>query len=158
MTIARVEFERSYDLPRTIVWEALLDPDLLAGWLAEARVDPRVGGRFDLSWQTRHGLADTEGVIARLDFPVRLDIDTSNIGRLEFSLEELPDGTRGTATRLHVSIDAATEPRFLATTRAYWRCNLDQLEELLRGHPVDWENWERDRGPVWSGYLAEESA
>jgi hypothetical protein len=29
---------------------------------------------------------------------------------------------------------------------------LDQLEELLRGHPVDWANWDRDRMGTWTEY------
>ena len=38
---------------------------------------------------------------------------------------------------------------------AAWRIRLDQLDELLRGHPVDWDNWERDRGADYEIYLSE---
>ena len=45
-----LEFERAFDLPASIVWDALIDPVLLEGWLADATVDPRVGGEYRLAW------------------------------------------------------------------------------------------------------------
>jgi hypothetical protein len=36
---------------------------------------------------------------------------------------------------------------------AYWLTDLDQLADLLRGHPVDWAHWERDQADTWSAHL-----
>ena len=150
-------FSRSYDLPAAIVWDALVDEVLVEGWLAAARIDPREGGLYWLGWQSGGSLAPTNGTITVFDAPHGLTIDTDNIGTLEFVLESVPGGTRGSATDLHLTIRVDTEPRMLASTRAYWQSNFDQLEALLRGHPVDWSTWQRDRGEAWAVYLREAS-
>ncbi|HEX4442212.1 MAG TPA: SRPBCC domain-containing protein [Galbitalea sp.] len=151
--MSELEFSRDYDLPPAIVWDALVDEVLVEGWLAAARIDLRVGGVYWLNWQTGGGLAPTNGVIEAIVVARRLAIDTDNIGHLEFVLEPLPDGTRGEGTLLALNITVDTEPRLLASTYAYWLSNFDQLEDLLRGHPVDWATWQRDRGEAWSRYL-----
>ena len=50
------------------------------------------------------------------------------------------------------------DARFRAPVVASWRTRLDQLEQLLRGHPVDWEHWQRDHGADYEQYLAEARA
>jgi uncharacterized protein YndB with AHSA1/START domain len=157
VTTSDLEFSRGYDLPVSIVWDALVDEVLVEGWLAAARIDPRVGGEYLLHWMSGASLAPTNGVITAIEPRVRLAIDTDNIGSLEFVLEPVPGGTRGTATELHLTIRVDTDPRLLASTHAYWQSNFDQLESLLRGHPVDWANWQRDRGQAWAEYLHEAS-
>lgn len=149
----RLAFVTDYDLPREIVWDALLDADLVGGWLAEAVIEPRLGGPFDLSWVGPTPLAPTRGEITRIDDLEALGIDTSNIGRLLFELHDLPGGTRGGATRLHLTVQTPSEPRFSPNIAAHWRTNLEQLGDLLRGHPVDWANWERDRGETWNAHF-----
>jgi len=148
-----LSFTRDYDLPVEIVWDALVDPDLMAGWLADATIDLRVGGVFDLTWSGPTYLQATRGEIVDVEAFEFLAITTSNIGDLSFSLEVLEGGTRGGATRLTVRIVTDVEPRFTPTIRAHWLTNLDQLEDLLRGHPVDWAHWERDRGAAWNRYF-----
>jgi uncharacterized protein YndB with AHSA1/START domain len=152
-----LEFSRGYDLPVSIVWDALIDEDLVEGWLAAARIDPRVGGLYWLGWQGGASLAPTNGTITALEDRRRLAIETDNIGTLEFTLVGIDGGTRGSSTDLHLSIAVDTDPRMLATTYAYWQSNFDQLEGLLRGHPVDWSTWQRDRGDAWAAYLREAS-
>jgi uncharacterized protein YndB with AHSA1/START domain len=151
--MSELEFSRDYDLPPAIVWDALVDEVLVEGWLAAARIDPRVGGLYWLNWQSGASLAATNGTITELDAPRHLGIETDNIGVLDFALTETPDGTRGSGTLLRLRIRVDTEPRLLASTRAYWLSNFDQLEDLLRGHPVDWATWQRDRGDAWARYL-----
>jgi uncharacterized protein YndB with AHSA1/START domain len=148
-----LSFTRDYDLPVEIVWDALIDPDLVAGWLADAVIEPRIGGAFDLTWLGPTYLAATRGEITDLEPYVLLAVTTSNIGDLTFTLEPLEGGTRGGATRLHVRVVSDAEPRFAANIRAHWLTNLDQLEDLLRGHPVDWAHWERDRGASWNAHF-----
>jgi uncharacterized protein YndB with AHSA1/START domain len=53
--------------------------------------------------------------------------------------EELPGGTRGTSTRVTVEV-RLPDPRFAGAIRETWQMRLDQLENLLRGHPVVWES------------------
>ena len=152
-----LRFSRSYDLPVAIVWDALVDDVLVEGWLATARIDPGEGGLYWLGWQCGTSLAPTNGTITAFEPPRRLAIDTDNIGTLEFLLESVSGGTRGTSTELSLTIRVDTEPRLLASTRAYWQSNFDQLEALLRGHPVDWSTWQHDRGEAWAAYLREAS-
>jgi uncharacterized protein YndB with AHSA1/START domain len=154
---SELQFVRPYDLPVAIVWDALVDEVLVEGWLASARIDAREGGLYWLGWQGGASLAPTNGTITTFDPPRCLGVETDNIGTLEFTLESVPGGTRGTSTQLRLSIVVDTEPRLLASTRAYWLSNFDQLEDLLRGHPVDWSTWQRDRGEMWATYLREAS-
>jgi uncharacterized protein YndB with AHSA1/START domain len=158
----QLEFSRDYDLPAAIVWDALIDDVLVEGWLATARIEPQLGGMYWLDWQSGTSLAASNGVIT--DFappeahdPGRLTIETDNIGTLEFVLTSIPGGTRGSATLVELRILVNTEPRLLASTYAYWNSNFDQLEDLLRGHPVDWSRWQLDRGEAWARYLRDAS-
>ena len=107
------DLERLIDLPRAIVWDALLDPVLVEGWLHPAarllagdvheRVDP-----------APHATAVLETTL-------------EPFGRLRFELDERDGGTRGTSTFLR-----------LQAASAGWDDRIDGLENLLRGHPVDW--------------------
>jgi uncharacterized protein YndB with AHSA1/START domain len=152
---AELVFERVIDLPREIVWDALVEPELVSGWLAEARIDARVGGRYDLQWMHPAPFPATSGTITELYPPGRLVVETSNAGILAFDLDDLDGGTRGRSTGFSLRVTIAMEPVFSRTMSAYWLTDLDQLEDLLRGHPVDWENWDRDRGDSWSQHLGE---
>ena len=153
MADGELAFSREFDLPPVIVWDALVDDVLVEGWLAVARVEPRVGGSYWLDWQSGSSLPATSGIITVFDAPLRLRIETDNIGSLDFSLTPTTGGSRGSGTLLRLTIRVDTEPRLLASTRAYWLGNFDQLEALLRGHPVDWSTWQRDRGPAFEDYL-----
>lgn len=152
MSRTELTFSREYDLPPSIVWDALVDPDLVSGWLAVADIDPSEGGRYDLSWRSG-GRGETKGVIETLVEDQLLEIETDNVGFFLFRLERRAGGTRGSSTFLTIIVDTDTHPRFLPIVEAYWRSNLDQLEGLLRGYPVDWDHWDRDRLPVWEEYL-----
>ena len=106
--------DRRIDLPRAIVWDALLDPVLVEGWLhPTARlVDGDVGERVDPA-------PGETAVLATVLEP---------FGELRFELDELDGGTRGTSTAFRMS----------AERPAGWPDRIDDLENLLRGHPVDW--------------------
>ena len=153
MSGSELTFTRDYDLPVEIVWDALVDADLMIGWLAEATIEPRVGGVFDLTWIGPTYLAPTRGEITALEPYELLSVTTTNIGDVTFALEVLEGGTRGGATRMTVHIVTDVERRFTRAICAHWLTNLDQLEDLLRGHPVDWAHWERDRGAAWNLYF-----
>ena len=145
-----MDLVREIDLPRVIVWDALIDPDLVSGWLAPAEIEPIAGGIYNLVWPHRPTYADTFGRIVLLQHPERLHIDTTNLGRIEFSLESVEGGFRDTGTRLQVTLDLGTDGmEGVAPTAsvgdeqivADWMTNLDQLEELLHGRPTDWRTW-----------------
>jgi len=51
--------------------------------------------------------------------------------------EEVVGGTRGSSTRITVEV-TVPDPRFSRAIEQTWQTRLDQLENLLRGHPTDW--------------------
>ena len=130
--------EREVDLPRTIVWDALVDADLVSGWLAEAVIVPEIGGEYNLTWLHRLGEPDTFGRIVALQHPELLIVDTTNLGLLEFTLTELPGGLRGTATTVRVEVGMEGDAALAERIQNQWQTNLDQLAELLAGRPADW--------------------
>jgi uncharacterized protein YndB with AHSA1/START domain len=148
----QLAFEREIELSPAIVWDALVDQELVSGWLAEARIAPVAGGRFELVWLYSTDQPPTSGTIVDYQEPRLLVVDTDNRGRLEFRLDELAGGRRGTSTRLRLTATIELDAAFLPRVKANWMISLDQLEELLRGHPVDWANWDRDQIGIWAGY------
>lgn len=149
-----VDLVREIDLPRVIVWDALVDPELVSGWLAQADIEPIPGGIYNLVWTHRRHVGDTFGRIAVLQHPERLIVETTNFGRLSFELEAVEGGFRDTATRLRFTLeptgsespaDLPDDPAANAQLLADWSANLDQLEELLHGRPVDWREWTQRR-------------
>jgi uncharacterized protein YndB with AHSA1/START domain len=148
-------FEQVYDLPPEIVWDALVDADLVSGWLAEADIDPRIGGRFDLEWRHFEPVRTTTGEIVELLELHELVVETDNFGTTALRLSELPTGARGRSTRLSVRVDALADLQFTPMIAATWRVSLEQLDELLHGHPVDWRNWKTERSARWVELLDE---
>lgn len=104
--------ERLIDLPRAIVWDGLVDPVLVEGWFdPELRL---VGGEPAVVVLERHD-------------PELLRVRIAEVGEVAFAADEVAGGTRGRSTRLRIT-GAVAGPEEL----------LDRLENLLRGHPVDW--------------------
>lgn len=152
MPALHLAFEREIGLSPAIVWDALVDQELVSGWLAQARIDPVEGGRFDLAWMYSTDQPPTSGTIAEFRQPRLLAVDTDNRGRIEFRLDEIAGGSRGVSTRLGLVVVLELDAAFAPRVKANWMISLDQLEELLRGHPVDWANWDRDHIGVWMEY------
>jgi uncharacterized protein YndB with AHSA1/START domain len=130
----RVLVAREIDLPVVIVWDALVDEILLSGWLAETTMDAHIGGAVTLDWHD--GGAASVGTVTALDPLERIVIDTNNRGVIEFTVTELEGGTRGSGTRVDVTIEAGADPRFARSD--LWSARLENLAGLVRGHPVDW--------------------
>jgi hypothetical protein len=111
---------RDYDLPRSIVWDAFVDADLVEGWLP-----PR----------------SLAGEVTALEPLERMVVEVDGGIILDFRLLELQGGTRGTGTQVTViATGYESEPEASAT----WGEYLANLERLLRGHPVDWSHWQGD--------------
>lgn len=122
---------RELDLPRAIVWEALVDPVLVSGWLHPRS---RLLDGEQLEFREPESSA-TEAV---------LEVRSAEFGEVRIELVPLAGGTRGEATSLTLVVAGDWGRR--ADREALWSLRLDQLEELLRGHPVDWSGWaERHR-------------
>ncbi|MBI5160095.1 MAG: hypothetical protein HY996_01535 [Micrococcales bacterium] len=128
--------ERRLELPREIVWEALVDPVLAEGWL---HPDAR--------------LAEAS-VVTLWDEPAAIESDSPALGHVRISLADLPGGSRDRSTGLAIELLDVPE-RERPAAFAMWSTRVDQLGTLLRGHPVDWDHWERDRRSDYDAYLAE---
>ncbi len=118
-----VELEREIDLPRGIVWEALVDPFLVAGWLHPA--EKLVTGTTPVLFAE----PDTPRM------PAVLHVVSPVFGDLRFELRARSGGTRGERTVLTLRLPG----RGAADGTALWELRLDALSELLRGHPVEWD-------------------
>lgn len=109
--IHRITLVTDIELPPAIVWDALVDPELLEGWLGAV-----------------------PGDVAEIEPPVRLRTVGPADGDTTFELEPIEGGLRGMSTRLRVTADSG-RGHAAGELRALWRDRLDALEELLRGHP-----------------------
>ena len=98
MPLLTIRLDRVVPFSPVIVWDALVDADLVAGWLGDARIEPVVGGRYDLAWLGTPEITATSGKITRLEQPTSLVVVTDAHGTLDFSLTEVPGGPRGTST------------------------------------------------------------
>jgi uncharacterized protein YndB with AHSA1/START domain len=156
MTGSVFSFQREYEFAPVIVWDALIDHDLVSGWLGEAKIDLVIGGRYDVRWVARPGGLALEGVIRQLDEAATLEVDSAERGSFLIELEAFEGGSRGVGTLVKVTVRTPTEAVFVAQTRADWLTGLEQLEELLHGHPVDWSRWETDRYETWARHVGEE--
>jgi uncharacterized protein YndB with AHSA1/START domain len=146
-------FEREFDVSPGVVWDALIDQDLVVGWLAEATIEPQRGGRYDLVWLSSASYPPTRGTIVTIDEPEHLVISTDNRGTIDYRLEDLADIDRVRGTRVTITVCVDVEAAFSPRVSADWMITLDQLGDLLRGHPVDWAHWDRDHVAAWRGYL-----
>ena len=122
-----MRIERVIDLPRVIVWDALVDPVLVEGWLHPELL--LVGG--EPAVELRERVDPSAGADAVLR--VRGD----ELGELRLTLAERAGGTRGSSTVVTVDVQLP-DPRFDGALRQSWQTRLDQLENLLRGHPTVW--------------------
>ena len=137
---AILNFQRRIDLPPIIVWDALVDPDLLAGWLGEVRISADGSPGIRILWPGSESRQSTTGNVTAVEAPRRLRIETDNRGIIECTLATIPGGLRGSSTELDLRIDAGIENAFVTNVRNEWQTSLDRLERLLHGYPVDWAN------------------
>ncbi|MCS0497993.1 hypothetical protein [Protaetiibacter mangrovi] len=130
--VEAIRLARQIDLPRAIVWEALVDPVLVSGWL-----HPHEGlleGSTPLEFREPDDpQADAQLAVASPTF-----------GTVRVRLLRVEGGTRGESTRLEVRVSDVWGRR--DDRAALWELRLDQLEDLLRGHPVDWARWPEEHG------------
>jgi uncharacterized protein YndB with AHSA1/START domain len=155
-------FGRLIDLPRGIVWDALVDPVLVSGWLGDAEIDAVAGGRFDLRPGAPAGRRPIEpgrAVIGAIAAPVELAIESAADlngvrTRVRFALEDVPGGPRDRSTALTVTVSSTAPFPHPERTSAAWLTHLDVLRDLLHGHPADWDSWATDWEPTWQTHHA----
>jgi len=149
-----VRYERRLRHSPERVWQALTEPKELSGWLADADLEPAVGGRVELRWLNtdEHGnSAVARGTVTAFDPPRLLELDTDIHGRLRWELS--PDGD-GCVLVLVADISHVPSD-FLLKVLAGWHTHLDFLAEALDGQRVDWPNWPLDRWQeIHDGYAA----
>jgi uncharacterized protein YndB with AHSA1/START domain len=152
VNVGGLVLRRIIDLPPVIVWDALVDPDLLAGWLGEVRMLPsdhsagnsgstaRPLSAFEFRWPGSSPARVITGTVSALQAPRLLRVETDNRGRIEFTLVSIVGGSRGLSTELELRVDSSIQLSSATTVRDEWQTSLDRLEQLLHGHPVDWVN------------------
>jgi uncharacterized protein YndB with AHSA1/START domain len=131
--VAEVVFERRFEAPRERVWRALTEPEELAGWLAEAEIELRVGGSIVLKFDD----GDERGTITELREPELLAY-TWNEGETDslvrFELE--PDGD-GTRLMLRHTFEGEVD---LSSYGGGWHHHLEQLVAQMAGTPIAWDS------------------
>jgi uncharacterized protein YndB with AHSA1/START domain len=131
-----VHFERVYDYRQEELWAALTEPEQLRGWLGDADVDLRVGGRIVI----RFGDGDEEvasGTIRELEPPRLLEYDWTFLGESD-SVLRLELEPRGNGTLLILDHRLLTADVAVGYS-AGWHAHLDRLEGLVAGERVDWD-------------------
>jgi len=130
--VAEVVFERRFEAPPERVWRALTDPEELAGWLAPAAIDLRVGGSIVLKFED----GDERGTITEIREPELLAY-TWNEGETDslvrFELE--PDGG-GTRLMLRHTFEGEVD---LSSYGGGWHHHLEQLIAQMAGTPIAWD-------------------
>jgi len=124
-----LRIDRVVDLPRVIVWDALIDPVLVEGWLHPTL--RLVGGEPAVELRERVDPEPGRDAVLR--------VRGEQLGELRLGLAERAGGTRGSSTVVTIEVQLP-DPRFGGALRETWQTRLDQLENLLRGHPVRWQS------------------
>jgi uncharacterized protein YndB with AHSA1/START domain len=123
-----VRFVRHYPRPVEKVWAALTDPARLADWMGAAKVEPFVGGRFDLMTDSIHG---STGIVRVWDPPRVLEFSWSNTHSgdavIRYELTPERDGTRLVLS--HRGMPYLTSALMLPG----WHDFLDRLGTLVSG-------------------------
>jgi uncharacterized protein YndB with AHSA1/START domain len=155
-------FRRLIDLPALIVWDAVSDPDMVSGWLAEASIDQEEGGDFWFEWMTvpdRSLASASGGLVTRFEEGRAIDFtflhEDEVTARFHLRLQEVPGGPRDRQTELVVTVSGVLPAGIANVLKASWRLHLDLLQELVHGRPVDWATCEAEHGATWRRYLAE---
>ena len=109
-----------FPVPPDEVWEALTDPEQLEEWFAnDVELDPREGGDGVFRWddgEERHAKV----LVAEPGERLVLDWDEEGEGEVEFTLEEVDEGTRLVVRESTPEFSTALELRALAAI-SQWR-------------------------------------
>ncbi len=139
-----VRFDRFIMVPVERVWAALTEPERLADWLAQARIDLRLGGDVELRWATQDYVET--GFIVALKPPTLIAWAIPGPdGRhsvVRWDLKQEDPKTMGTRLTLtHTMLP----PEHLLGVSTGWHIHLHDLPEAaIRPEPLPWTP-ERER-------------
>lgn len=123
-----VTFERRYPRPVETVWSALTEPERLADWMGASRVEPFVGGQFDMMIDGPHPMT---GRVRAWDPPTLLELSWSNTHAPDSTIrfELRPDGDATLLTFRHLGMPYRNSALMLPG----WHDFLSRLGALLQG-------------------------
>ena len=133
---AAVRFERTYDATPEEVWAAVTEPESIRRWLfADAIVEPRVGGVFQLVWSEDEKAG---GSVLAWEPPYVLEVEW-NEGESQTVLRiEIAAATGGAVLVLdHRNLTA----EIAVGLGAGWHAHLDALGEALAGREAVEDRW-----------------
>jgi uncharacterized protein YndB with AHSA1/START domain len=105
-----------FPVPPDEVWKALTDPDHLEEWFAnDVELDPREGGKGVFRWGDGE---EKRATVVEAAPGERLVLDWDDEGKVEFTLEEVEDGTRLLVRESTPEFSTALELRAEALTYA----------------------------------------
>ncbi|MGE0599501.1 MAG: SRPBCC family protein [Dehalococcoidia bacterium] len=130
-----VRFERTLPYSVERLWSALTDEAELRVWLAEAVVEPVLGGRFELDFSVTGDSGRSLGHVTAVEANRYIEFtwfaDRLEDSRVRFEIFPAADGTTLVLThRFPVS-------HGVAETLGGWHCHLDALELMARGTPFE---------------------
>jgi uncharacterized protein YndB with AHSA1/START domain len=133
-----LRYERHYPRPIETVWAALTDPVRLGDWIGAARVEPYVGGRYELFVERRRPMT---GRILTWDPPRLLEFswDTGDAPESIVRCELTPEGD---GTRLRFFHKGVGFP-WIGLVLPGWHSLLECLRSLLAGKVLP------DSMPCW---------
>ncbi len=134
-----VRLERRLSAPPAEVWQLLTDPEELPLWLAEAAIEPRVGGAFNLTFENTTSASN--GHITRFE-PVSTFEFVWQKGEtfeslVRFSLQPTADNAGTDLVLTHTTLHTREGANEYA---AGWHHHLDMLTARAAGLSADW-NW-----------------
>jgi uncharacterized protein YndB with AHSA1/START domain len=132
-----VERETVVEATPEEVWEALTDEDRLAEWLApEVELDPVEGGEIAV----RDGDDERTGTVETVRPDERFAFTWSRPGEgesyVEFTIEELPGGSRVTVVETPMASAAASTVAGSTSMAACWTGRLASMHRALSLAPV----------------------
>jgi uncharacterized protein YndB with AHSA1/START domain len=142
---ASVRFERLVPGPIERVWEYLVDSELRGTWFASGPLEPRVGGKLELTFRhsrlsppgeqapEKHAGAEGYSFVGRLTQfdPPRLLAWTWDETEVEFALT--PKGDEVLLVLTHRRLPNRDELRSVSSG---WHLHLAVLAERMRGEPL----------------------
>lgn len=129
-----LHYERLLDVPAAKVWAALTDPDVLKNWLGRVEIEPRLGGKFVITFKDN---ADTvTGTILAFE-PERLlayrwsDKYTPPGASVRWTLS--PNGAKACTLTLTHILPAGCKADDIVSFGAGWHSFLDAMLVAIDG-------------------------
>lgn len=124
-----VRIERQINAPIQKVWEALTSPEWLNCWLAEASVEPRLGGSIEVDFSSDGVDSEMRGIIRAWNPPHELEYtwDETNSSESIVRFELSEDGGATKLLMTHRLLALPDVPNY----GAGWHSHLDKLTELV---------------------------